>query len=250
MGGRYRFAVTVCGAFGLVFTSRKLLQPLVRLKKPTSSEAYLVFILESHPESEIDTARRGEITEVDTSASRSSHRSTVAVHDWVQPSVVGEQEQVCSFDKNARVSTPQESISKGVTQLQVPEPHPVDVLLDEQLFAHVGVVGCLNGRDNDDVVDSRRGGVLFPVSQHARNNKRVVSVQRRRGETSCRQVMLGRIEHVSASPEIEQQIQGEPIVLEGVRETDRIIWLPVVTSVDERARSERKTVCRIDQEIA
>jgi hypothetical protein len=52
--------------------------------------------------------------------------------------------------------------------------------------------------------------------------------------------MLGRIEHVPTSPKIEQEIQGEPIVPEGVRETDRILRLAIVTPIDEVGRSERK----------
>src|SRR5450759_5383575 len=209
-------------------------------KSPRVGKRIFFSLLESHPEAEIHTARHRETSPVDTGASRSSHRRAVAVHDWVQPSVVGAQEQIGSLDERARVPSAEKSFGKSVTQLNIPEPHPVDVLLDKQLFAHVGVVARLNRRDDDDVVHRRIGGTLLPIFQDARNDQRVVSIQRRRGETVCRQVMLGRIKNIAAPPEIEQEVQRQPIVLEGICEADRIVRLPIVARIYEGARSQRE----------
>ena len=44
IGGRYRFADTVCGAFGLVLTSRKSLAAGGQAQVPSSSAAYRFFI--------------------------------------------------------------------------------------------------------------------------------------------------------------------------------------------------------------
>src|ERR1700716_2119298 len=178
---------------------------------------------ESHPEAKIHAARHREIAEVDTRGPGSTHSCAVPVHDWIEPSVVGDKEEVRAFDKHAGGSRADESVRKTVAHLNVSEPYPVDVLLDEELFTHVGVIGRLNRGDNDDGVDRWSRGILFSISQDAFDYPRRVSIQRRRRQTSRRQVMLRRIEHVSPSPEIEQEIQREPFVPERIRQTKRVI---------------------------
>ena len=63
--------------------------------------------------------------------------------------------------------------------------------------------------------------------------------------------MLGRIENVAALANIEQEVEGQPFVLERVREADGEIGLPIVTAVNEvprdGVRTDRKTGRRIDQ---
>ena len=100
-------------------------------------------------------------------------------------------------------------LGKLVAQGDVSEPHPVDVLLDEQLFAHVRVVPRLNGRDDDDVVHRRIGGVLLAVSQHARDDARPVSIERAHAETAGGEELLRRVEDVAAAPDVEQEAQRD-----------------------------------------
>src|SRR5258705_2113319 len=198
----------------------------------------------------MEPAREREIAEIDTCAARSSHRRAVAVYDWIQACVVGDQEQISTLDEHAGAPGPYESLGKIVSQLDVPEPDPVDVLLDEELFAHVDVVARLKARGEDDVVNGRSRGVFFPVSKDALDYPRRHPVEGRRGEASRRQVMLGRIEDVAASPEIEKEIERETLDPEGVRQADCVLRLAVVAPIDEqRRRPDRKPRCWIDQQI-
>ena len=71
---------------------------------------------------------------------------------------------------------PQEALWQCVADLQVPEPQPVDVSLDEQLFTHARVIGRVCAGHYDDGVDGRIRGVLLPIHQHTIDDARLVAV--------------------------------------------------------------------------
>src|SRR5207302_6702277 len=107
---------------------------------------------ESHPDAEVEGGRHGEVAEIDPDAARPAHRRVVAVHDRIEAGVVGDQQEVAGLDEDAGAARAEEALPQIVAHLHVSQPQPVDVLLDELLDAHVGVVRRLLARDDDDRV--------------------------------------------------------------------------------------------------
>ena len=59
---------------------------------------------QAQPETEVETARDREVAVVDADAARAADRRVVAVHDRVEPGVVGDEEQVRAGDEHAGVA--------------------------------------------------------------------------------------------------------------------------------------------------
>src|SRR2546430_14620995 len=112
----------------------------------------------------------------------------------------------------------------------------VGYAFDEQLFAHVRVIDRLRARDHDDVVDRRGRAVLLPVAQHTRDDARLVAVQRLQAETTRREIVLRRVENVPALADIEQEIEGKPLVPERIPDPDGEIRLAIVAGFHHRGR--------------
>src|SRR5687768_2570396 len=148
---------------------------------PTSAAIYRFFIiLEAHLDAEIDAARNREVAIVDSCGSGTANRGGVAVHDGVEPGVIGKKEYVGRRDEEVRVSG--EVLGDCDIQRDVSQAEPVDVLLDEQLFADRRVVARLNCRNHDDVVLGGSGAVLLAVPQHTVDYPWRFSVQRTAAE--------------------------------------------------------------------
>src|SRR5260370_41687506 len=109
---------------------------------------------EAQFETEVDSARNREVTEVDTDAAGAADRRVVPVRDRIEPGIVGQQEDVRGRDEYAGISP--EAWGESVAHCDVAEAQPVDVLLDERLLAHLRVIRRLNLRHDEDRV--LRGG--------------------------------------------------------------------------------------------
>ena len=136
------------------------------------------------------------------------------------------QEEIASADEHAGVL--REALGKRVADANVLQAQPVDVLLDEQLFADVRVVARLQRRNHDDRVDGRSGAVLLAVAQHAVDHARLLAVERALAESARRQVLLGRVEDVATLADVEQDAQRDALVPDSVRQADRVVGLAIV----------------------
>src|SRR3954468_4095438 len=207
-------------------------------------------MLEIQPHAEIDAARNRNVAEVDSDSARATHRCAVAVDDWIKALVVGPQAKIGSLDEHARVPRAEESFGKHVAHLNVPQPYPVDVLLDEQLLAHQTVVIRLGAGNYDDVFDRRIRGILLSVAQHSLDHPWRIAIERLAAQASRRQVMFGGVENVTATPNVDQEVEREIVFPEGVGKTDGVLRLTIVAVVDKRGRPNRQSRRRIDQQIA
>ena len=61
--------------------------------------------------------------------------------------------------------------------------------------------------------------------------------------------MLRGVEHVAPAPHVQQEVEREPPVAEGVGQADREVRRAVVAPVDERGRADRQARRRVDQQL-
>ena len=117
------------------------------------------------------------------------------------------------------------------TQRDIAHTNPVDVLFNEQFFADVGVIRGLCARDDDDGVLRRRRRVFTAVAQHAINDAWLLAIERASAQSTCREILLGGVEHVTAAAEVDQELQREFFVHERVRDAQREVGISIVAAV-------------------
>ena len=94
--------------------------------------------LKLHPDAEAETAWHGEVAVVDSRSTRAAHGGRIAVDDRIESRVVGDEEEVRARHEDTGVR--EQALGHDVVHRHVPEPQPVDVLLDEQLLDRKSVV--------------------------------------------------------------------------------------------------------------
>src|SRR5690348_9037152 len=264
IGGRYRFAVTDCGAFGLVLTATYLsmLHALAANQAPVSTAKYRILIriysskgvsvaswraLESKAEAEVESTGCGEVAPIDANRTRPADGGVVAVRHRIESRVVGAQEQIRTRDEHAGAL--EKARRNLVRERYVAEPDPVDVALDEQLFARAAVIRRVDRWHDDDAIRRRIVAVFLAVAQHARDDARRVPVEGERREAVIVEERLRGIEDVAATSEIEQCIERERLVVERIHQAQRPLRRAIVAGVDERTRANGQARVRVDQKL-